>query len=87
MTDYHLDQGRKLFDSDGYDDTPEQEAIRDRVRALVDELPDPHRTVVEKRIWKSMTFQEISDDLGMKGRQNAHDYYNRGIQWLREMMT
>ncbi len=76
-----------MFGADDWQgDTPEQAAIREQLRAMVEALPEPHRSVVEMRVWKQWTYQEISDELGMKGRQNAHDHYNRGIGWLTDTL-
>lgn len=86
-SDYHLNLGTKLFEERGWDeDTPEQAQIREHLRELVEELPEPHRSVVEMRIWKLWTFQQISDELDMGGRQYAYDHYQRGIRWLGDVL-
>lgn len=56
------------------------------VYRAVEQLPDPHRDVVEMRAWGRMTFQAIADELGMPGRNYAGMYYTRALKKIRDYM-
>jgi len=77
--DWQLEQGHALYETE---DHVEGQRMRDAVNAL----PEPHRSCVEMRIWGRHTYKEIAEELGMTGRQNAHDHYTRGLEWLRLSM-
>lgn len=83
MADWQLERGRRLWDVDDMD-----EERREWVLGVLNTLPNtaeqPHRTVVEMRVWGKYTFKEIADELGLNGKNNAHDLYHRALRWLSE---
>ena len=83
MPIWKLDTGTLLW---AQRDNGEDEALNDWIYEHLGTLPNtegqPHRAVVEMRIWGRYTFQEIADELGLNGRSNAHGLYDRAIDWL-----
>lgn len=87
VADWQLEKGRPIWPSQSDSISEERaEQVRqalDRVDARSD-LGLPYQAVIEMRVWGKYTFAEIAELLSLKGRQNAHDLYVRGIRWMRE---
>ena len=84
MTDWQLERGRPLFQPE--DDYTEE--MKDWVYSVFDTLPNtdeqPHKSIVELRIWGKYTYEEIANELGLPGKANAYQMYTRAIGWLRD---
>lgn len=80
---WKLDEGIPMWMAEAEaEDGGITEWVHDHLSTLPDTEDQPHRSVVEMRIWGKYTFQEIADELGLNSRRNAHDLYNRAIDWL-----
>ena len=87
VADWQLEKGKPIW-------PPSEDGITEEraseVRGALDGVDEkskeglPYQAVIEMRVWGRYTFAEIARELGLNGRQNAHDLYTRGIKWLRE---
>lgn len=60
---------------------PTDDPALDGLVDLVEELPEPMRSVVEMRVWQRATFEEIAGTLDIKGGRGAASVY-----WARALM-
>jgi DNA-directed RNA polymerase specialized sigma24 family protein len=87
VAEWQLEKGTPIWPpaSDGISEKRAAE-VRNVLGSLDDKSENdlPYKAVVEMRVWGRYTFTEIAKELGLNGRQNAHDLYTRGIRWLKE---
>lgn len=84
MPNWKLEEGRPLWDPDSDLKEGTEEWLHEVFNTLPDTKEQPHRSVVELRVWGKYTYQEIADELGLRSRQSAHDLYARAIRWMRD---
>lgn len=79
--EWELDEGSTLWPA------TDHAGLDDAVVDLVDELPEPMRSVVELRIWGRMTFDDIATDLDLASRGSAHVLFTRALEQLKEGLS
>lgn len=73
--DWVLDKGKELW--------PQDETDGEHLMAMVEELEEPYKSVIEMRVWGRMTFQAIAEEMGWPSRQWTWTYWVRGLERLR----
>lgn len=67
------------------DNVGRDSSLRDELKVIVDELPEPERTVVEGIFWEQVPLRELARRLKMS-RSRCNTTLNRALELLSEKL-